>query len=114
MRTSCSFCGGKDHRCPAFKAHAGEHHCDRPAGHEGNHVCCTTRHEDLTWPPDIDDIARDLALRVSRLGTPITRCRTHLEAYARRSQEDYCDGDTPCPRDVAEEALTAGDSQRIS
>lgn len=105
MRTRCTFCGGDGPRCPAFKAHLGEHHCDRPAGHDGSHVCCGTRHEDFTWSPNIDDIARDLAIRVSHLGAAITRCRTLLEAYAQSSHEDYCDGDTPCPRDVAEEAL---------
>lgn len=109
MRTACTYCGHRGARCSAFNTDHGEHHCTRPDGHDGLHVACGTGHETYTWAPDLADAALGLALHSARLSATVARCRARLEAYARRPHEDYCDGDTPCTRDVAEEALAALD-----
>ncbi|MGP5291638.1 hypothetical protein ACTXL6_16390 [Brachybacterium tyrofermentans] len=107
MRTACTYCDHHGARCPALNTDHGEHHCTRPDGHDGLHVACGSRHEAYTWAPDLADAALDLTLYAARLQAAITRCRARLTAYARQPHEDHCDGDTPCTRDVAEEALAA-------
>lgn len=109
MTTHCPYCrAATTPRCPGFLAHLGEFHCTRAAGHDGPHVAChptIDRHEIRTWRPTMDDIARDLVAHATALRTTITRAREHLDAYARHPHDEHCDGDHPCPRDLAEETL---------
>lgn len=109
MTTPCPYCCiPPASRCPGFIATPREFRCARAAGHEGPHVACSpTRdlHEIRTWRPTMDDIARDLAAHTAALRATISRAREHLDAYAGQPHDERCDGDNPCPRELAEETL---------
>ena len=109
MHTACPYCrplGAP--QCHGFISDLGEYHCTRAAGHEGPHVTClptAERHEVHIWQPTIDDTARDLAVHAMELRAIIARVRSHLTPWTEISHDERCDGDNPCPRDVAEEVL---------
>lgn len=109
MTTPCPYCAAATTpKCPGLLAHLGEFHCTRTAGHDGPHVTChptSDRHQIRTWQPTMDDIARDLFAHTAALRATITRVREHLNAYAQHPHDERCDGDNPCPRELAEETL---------
>lgn len=95
-------------QCPAYLSDIGWFNCHRAEGHDGPHVACHPgydRHQIRSWQPDMNDVARDAVARVVALNAAIANAREHLDRYARRPHSKHCDGDTPCPRDIAEEAL---------
>lgn len=109
MTTPCPYCCAPTApRCPGFLSELGEFHCTRATGHDGPHVTCHStidRHQIRTWQPTMDDIARDLVAHAAALRGTITRAREHLNAYAGQPHDERCDGDNPCPRELAEETL---------
>lgn len=105
---ACPYCGDPTTpRCFACLAHLGrEYRCTRPAPHEGPHVACTLdRHQVRTWHPTTEDAAQGLFEHYTALRAATRRTREHLQQWTQLPHDEHCDGDNPCPRDVAEEAL---------
>ncbi len=109
MATECPYCTTSiTQQCPSVLRENREFHCTRPRDHDGPHVACPAwegRHQIRTWRPTMDDIARDLVKHTAEQRATIARAREHLDKYARRPHDEHCDGDNPCPRDLAEEVL---------